>query len=223
MGYALTYRVDTEHMPTVDVIAAADIGSVEQNRFGWAIKDVENGATSTGKCITDFVNALVNLSKDHKAIALGFECPLFVPVREDPVELTKAREGEGNRPWSAGAGATVLATGLAEIAWILRQLRSGVKPEPRLTFQWNDFVTSGGLFLWEAFVSGAAKSHSHAGDAELAVRAFGDSLPHPQRSNFIREPTVVSLVGAAALWSGWAVDISVLRESCLVISAATIS
>jgi hypothetical protein len=28
-------------------------------------------------------------------VALGFECPLFVPVSEDPNGLTSARPGEG--------------------------------------------------------------------------------------------------------------------------------
>jgi hypothetical protein len=35
--------------------------------------------------------------------------------------LGKARDGEGNRPWPAGAGAGALATGLAQGAWMLRR------------------------------------------------------------------------------------------------------
>lgn len=48
--------------------------------------------------------------------ALLLESPLSVPVPADDDGwrlLGKARTGEGNRPWSAGAGAGVLATGLA--------------------------------------------------------------------------------------------------------------
>jgi hypothetical protein len=40
--------------------------------------------------------------------------------------LGKARGGEGNRPWSAGAGSGALATGLAQGAWMLRQLSATV-------------------------------------------------------------------------------------------------
>ena len=36
--------------------------------------------------------------------------------------LGKARCGKRNRPWSAGASAGALATGLAQGAWMLRQL-----------------------------------------------------------------------------------------------------
>jgi hypothetical protein len=55
---------------------------------------------------------------------------MSVPVPHGPGEawrlLGKARYGEGNRPWSAGAGGTVLATGLAQGAWMLRQLSAAV-------------------------------------------------------------------------------------------------
>ena len=206
-------------MSTLEFAAAADIGSIEKNRFGWAIRQVEGGATSKGTSIIEFVDALVELLDDERKIALGFECPLFVPVRIDPKELTKSRKGEGNRAWSAGAGAGALTTGLTETAWILRELRTSVKREPKLTFNWEEFESLGGLFLWEAFVSGSAKSSTHAGDAEIAVQAFCNSLPNPERSNMIHEHSVMSLVGASALWAGWAVDTAVLRESCPVISA----
>jgi len=32
-------------------------------------------------------------------VALGFECPLFVPVPDEAELLGSAREGDGNRPW----------------------------------------------------------------------------------------------------------------------------
>jgi hypothetical protein len=58
--------------------------------------------------------------------ALLLEAPIAVPVPGGELDawrrLEKARDGEGNRPWSAGAGAGALATGLAQGAWMLRQL-----------------------------------------------------------------------------------------------------
>lgn len=207
-------------MPTPEIIAAADIGSIEHNRFGWAIRHVDCGATKNGTCICKFVDELVGLLNDKRTVALGFECPLFVPVRDEPVRLTKARNGEGNRSWSAGAGSGALATGLTETAWILRSLRTKVETAPRLTLKWKEFVSYGGLLLWEAFVSGKAKSDTHSGDAELAVEAFCNCLPDPERSNMIHEESVMSLIGASALWAGWKLDASVLSESCLVIRAS---
>ncbi|MGH7619689.1 MAG: hypothetical protein ACREPM_20945 [Gemmatimonadaceae bacterium] len=60
-------------------------------------------------------------------IALGFECPLFLPVPSTAVSLGAARQGEGNRAWSAGAGAGSLATGLVQVAWIARELKARVQ------------------------------------------------------------------------------------------------
>ena len=206
-------------MPALDIIAAADIGSIKNDKFGWAIWQVKRETLSKGTCIVEFAKRLVRMLNDNNMIALGLECPLFVPVRNDPVQLTEARNGEGNRPWSAGAGTGALATGLTETAWILRYLRTNIKTEPRVTFKWKEFELHGGLLLWEAFVSREAKANTHSGDAELAVKAFANSLPDPERSNMIDEQSAMSLVGASLLWAGWEVDTAVLKESCLVISA----
>lgn len=87
-------------------------------------------------------------------LALGFECPCFVPVREDEEAVLRQRRGEHGKAFSAAAGAFVLVDGLVESAWVLDRLGDrGVTatvdparwPEPH------------GVLLWEAFVSGAGK------------------------------------------------------------------
>jgi hypothetical protein len=89
-------------------IYAADIGSVATGRFGWARRS--DVGTNGG---TDPAQMVVELGKDMGRgvrVALGFECPLWMDLPSSAAELTKARNGEGNRPWSAGAGAGALAT-----------------------------------------------------------------------------------------------------------------
>jgi hypothetical protein len=66
----------------------------------------------TGRDISVFAEGIAKDLSAGYAVALGFECPLFVPVAKAPEHLTKGRAGEGNRPWSAGAGVAVLASGL---------------------------------------------------------------------------------------------------------------
>lgn len=56
-------------------------------------------------------------------LALGFEAPMFVPIRTDPKRLTAARSGEvgkglPSRPFSASAGATSLVIGLVVVSSI---------------------------------------------------------------------------------------------------------
>jgi hypothetical protein len=72
------------------------------------------------------VSALVPglLAGTQAALLLEASMSVPVPVGQPGAwcALGKARRGERNRPWSAGAGAGVLATGLAQGAWMLRQL-----------------------------------------------------------------------------------------------------
>ena len=68
------------------------------------------------------------------------------------MRLGAGRDGEGNRPWSAGAGAAVLTTGLAQVPWVLAAIRER-RPDDRLHLEWNLFEKAGGeLLVWEAFV-----------------------------------------------------------------------
>ena len=93
-------------------VFCADIGSVAKGRFGWAFAPDRSGVAVEHDDIEELVTTVVRQLLDSKKVALGFECPLFVPIPSDPLQLTSARVGEGAYPWSAGAGASALATGL---------------------------------------------------------------------------------------------------------------
>jgi hypothetical protein len=203
-------------------IYCADIGSIQQGRFGWARTDTVSEALEHhrgGIEIVDLVDAIAeDLTQDYR-VALGFECPLFVPVPEDSQRLGRAWPGEGNRSWSAGAGAGAMATGIVEVAWLLSELRRR-RPQVAPTFDWDNFMAAeDSIFLWEAFISGAAKAMTHIDDATVAVNAFRDALPDPTRANAVTADKPLSLLGAAVVWSGWTKDASFLRKACLVIKA----
>ena len=206
------------------VVFCADVGSVKRGRFGWARGRPQSDDFLLGSSIVELIQAVADDLRSGALVALGFECPLFVPLREHPEELTSGRRGDGNRPWSAGAGCAVLAVGLTQVPWILREVRRTLGDVPPSYLRWDQTPEVGpGLFLWEAFVSGDAKAPAgpgaHTGDAELAVRAFLGALPHLDRKNAIQEDQVQSLVGAALLRSRWTNDIGILAEPCLVIRA----
>ena len=204
------------------VIYCADIGSVAKGRFAWARGIESGGSLSISRCsdILELVDlAAQDLNGDAPA-AMGFECPLFVPVRDAPNSLTKARVGDGSRSWSAAAGAGALATGITEVVWILQEIRSRLTSTPPVFVNWTEFVQANrGLFLWEAFVTSTAKGESHMDDAENAVRAFWSSLPNPGAVNAVQETRVHSLLGAALLRTGWSKDLGLLEVPCLVIKA----
>jgi hypothetical protein len=100
---------------------------VPNGRFGWAHGDPDDPAIQRHHSRTEIVDLVDAVAEDlvaGQAVALCFECPLFVPVPEQALRLGTARPGEKNRLWSAGVGAGAIATGLVEIAWILDQLRA---------------------------------------------------------------------------------------------------
>jgi len=154
-------------------------------------------------------------------VALGFECPLFVPIAVEETHLTRARPGEGSRPWSAGAGCGALATGLVQAVWVLQTIRAQLTSTNTAHLDWEAFSKAeSGLFLWEAFVSGKGKTATHVSDAQAAVNAFADSLPNPMAFNAVTCTVPVhSLIGAALLRTGWSSTPAVMSMSCLVIKA----
>ncbi len=196
------------------LIVCADIGSIAKGNFAWWSSDHVGGgnASSLAKHVSNSLNS-------KTPVALGFECPLYVPLGIDEGRLTSARPGEGSRPWSAGAGSGSLATGLVQVAWILREIRKNIETEVLSYLDWEQFVESkSGLLLWEAFVSAGTKRGSHLEDAKAAVHAFELALPNPTDFDMLSCTTeVYSLAGAALLRAGWRKDITVLSEKTLVI------
>ena len=199
------------------VVICADIGSVAKGNFGWWSSQGKSGCEPS-TLATHVADAL----KNGIPVALGFECPLFVPLVEDELQLTSARPGEGSHAWSAGAGCGALAAGLVQVAWVLQAVRRQLSHPVPAFVAWESFASaSSGLFLWEAFVTGAAKQGSHIADAKAGAEAFLRALPNPMEANaVVCESAVCSLVGAALLRTGWSFDPSILKEPCLVVRAS---
>jgi hypothetical protein len=169
------------------------------------------------------------LAEGHP-VALGFECPLWIPLTADQNNLTNGRAEDGNRAWSANGGALVLATSLPITAWTLRRIRvalieRGLSHEripvaaDLTTFQENPQ----GLLLWEAFISGNNKAadyedlperQKHIADAHLGARAFIRRWRAPVAQSKVPDAPdeTLSLIGMALLRSGWTHDISILHR-----------
>jgi hypothetical protein len=169
-------------------VYCADVGSIKNGNFGWAREEVPAGEIERHRGGTEILGLVDAVARDLAAgvpVALGFECPLFVPVPEDPSSLGAARPDERTRPWSAGAGTGALTTGLVQAAWVLAELRNRRSTE-RVFLDWAAFEAAGaGLFLWEAFVTENAKAATHVDDATIAVACFTSALPDPGQANAV--------------------------------------
>lgn len=187
-------------LPAPFTIACADIGTVREKEdktsFGWQIvhplasyRENKWGNGSGGNEINKFVCAVADAIRDGR-LALGFECPLWVPVAEEPTDLYRARcmdwvELDGkrlSRSWSSSAGVVSLSVGLSQVAWILQCVREKVGAPPPVFFDWKSFSKAErGVFLWEALVSGGLSStpegsRRHVADASRAVNKLVSCL-----------------------------------------------
>lgn len=203
------------------VVYVADAGSVSKDNFHWVSSGSAKQSSTSPRHLAE---AIANDLKAGLRVALGYESPLFVPVDPDASLLGKRRDGEcleatGNRPFTAAAGATALATGIQSLAWVLRETKILV-PSADASTRWIDFRTGAcRLFVWEAFVSGSEKAYppSHAGDAALAISAFQQVSSSDESPTCIPCRHTFSLVGSAIVWSGLSDDLGLLAEPCVVI------
>jgi hypothetical protein len=200
------------------IVWVADVGSIKNNKFGWCRSTPQKRDDVCGTDILEFTEGIVNDVMKGAKVALGFECPLFVPVTEDPIGLTSARKGEGDRSWSAGAGCGALAVGLTETAWIFDRLKRSCKQEIVPTLIWDEFFSGDcNLFIWEAFVTKQAKATSHYGDAQVAASSFWSKYPNITNASSVYAENPFSLVGAALLRSGITSNLDFLRQPVVVI------
>jgi hypothetical protein len=199
------------------IVWAADIGSVVRGRFAWCRMESE-GVVTSGSDILALAEGVADDLAASRQVALGFECPLYVPVAREPEALSRGREVDGNRPWSASVGSTVLALGLVETAWVFSRLAEVTTVPVLPTFRWTEFTAGrANLFIWEAFVTGSAKGASHEDDAKIAAASFWQRYPDIEEADGQRDDRPLSMAGAALLHSGLVTDIALLSEACVVI------
>ena len=202
-------------------VCVIDIGKPGKN-LGWALSGPEpTDGSDLDICIEALAAAL-----RRGPVALGFEAPMFTPIRDNASTLTKARHGEAmhgiSRPFSASAGATVLVTGLVIVPFVLTRLRV-LTPTARATLDWRKpMIGRADLLLFEAFVTNQKKTTDtrHVEDAHLAIAEFQRGMTDP--ANFIsavNEAHSLNLLGASMLRTGWSNSIEIVGEEVLVVRA----
>jgi hypothetical protein len=170
------------------------------------------------------------LTEDRR-VTIGFEAPLFIPEPEDPSLLCRGRYGDRDRSCFASPAAAVAMLCLHQAAWLLENLRD---IPVRLVWSYEQWLAEPSLLIWEAFVSGGAKpthrriqhkkivsgcrqcSMADAHDAATAADAFLSLMDANGRIvACIHAERPLSLIGAAVLWSGWALKTDVQADNLL--------
>lgn len=196
------------------VVGVIDVGA--PRNIGWAV--LLGNQLKTGNDLDEFIEFFAEMAKDRPA-ALGFEAPMFVPLRDELQNITKQRDGEKGRPWSAGAGATVTTIGLAVMGYTLTKLKERIPDKPA-TLDWHTWPKGNEMLLFEAFVSGVnhAGPGEHWRDALTAAKGLVDAYPDLDAHNAVTGDNVFSLVGATLARTGWSTpSVELLAHPCLVI------
>jgi hypothetical protein len=165
------------NMKPTRVTYAIDIGSTRNGKFAWLrLESPPRAPCESGTSIDKCVEAVVRDLRDELPVALGTECPAFIPIPENSANLSRGRKGERDRSCFAPAGGYVTVLGLHQLAWILREVKGKLGSVPSFTLEpgaWSMLKTGGSrLLLWEAFVSGEAHSETDLADAETAAVEF---------------------------------------------------
>jgi hypothetical protein len=203
--------------PALPFVLAIDVGSPKGNKLGWT-DGVAHGGTAEFPEAVDRLGS--RLRADGRA-AIGFEAPIWAPRRARLTGVTGPRQGierKLRRPWTAAPGACALATALGLMTWTFARIAQTV-PEAPATIDPVGWRERGGLFVWEAFVTGAAKQKTHADDATTALKAF--MARWPDLRSDIPVEAALNLAVAAALSAGLSVDLDEIGAPSVVIAALT--
>jgi hypothetical protein len=193
---------------------AIDVGSPKN--VGWASSE---HPTEVYSGFDQAISRLAAHLKDNGGATIGFEAPIWTPRRTKLDDFTKARGGiekSLGRAWTAPAGACVLACGLGLMPWVFEHIAQAA-PNAKATVSLDRWRERRGLFIWEAFVTGAAKRASHGEDARAALEAFQYRWPD-LKSDVTAEPAL-NLAVAAALAAGLHIDTGEICEPSIVIAA----
>lgn len=193
-----------------------DVGSVRRlGGFSWAAVASTGAVTAEGSNDPGALGAVVVCGLvAGEQIAVAAESPLAVPVPDlnRAADLGRGRNGEGSRPWSAGAGAGAMATGLVQLGWLCRYIATH-RHSTTATTAVDAFQNGRAeLLLAEAFVSSDGKPEpvdgrqDHA-DAVAAARRLSEMLRNGERSDVSCHPHLpLNLAAAAAMFAGLRID-----------------
>jgi hypothetical protein len=206
---------------TAPLLLCADVGSTRGGNFAWA--RLEDGGIVVGTAIDRLREQLSRACEEGRPVALGLECPLWLPVPAAETRLSRGRQGERNRSCFAPPGGYVAVLGLHQLCYLLSGLAA--RPGYPATQDWRSWFTEPrGLLLWEAFVSGPAHSDKgdelgHLRDATTALVEFARRLEVGDSASDLsaQGAGTFSLAGAAMLWAGLIDEPALLRREVLVV------
>jgi len=195
------------------LVIAMETGSASDGRMRWAGRrhDDDRPDASSGASSAELFDAVFHALHDGEQVALGFDCPLTVPVSLD----------QGTAAGPGGADALVklaepAATrpGIAELGQVLGELGTW-RPWTTVSTSLARWKANTSILVWQAVPA--------AGSTEVTASAAADSFFRqlPRATDHGTEAaagTVVNLAATAARRAGLFVDASELAQPAVSIT-----
>jgi hypothetical protein len=203
------------------LVAAVDVGS--PSNIGWWASGADGDRS--GRDLDGVASVVAMALNEGTSVALGFEAPLYVPMPPSSEGLNKQRVGERGRPWCAGAGTGALAMGTQQAGFVFAAVARALSRHADVSFDPIRLSEAGSLVVWEAFVSAAAKDRTaqdpHVDDARVAVAEFRARLATGVVASDIDDSPgcFLNVAAAGLLAAGLTMDVTLLRQPCVVVRA----
>lgn len=200
---------------TFVVDIGTEISKKKKENFAW-ISDEGH----FGNKLLSLKNQIVEDIQQGNRISIGFECPLYFDIYDERVN--RQRDIDEGLSWSAGAGATATVTGMSQILWLLRSISETVENlNIKILESLNDFEKKTDIYIWEAFVSGNAKSkkekNKHIADCKTALAEYQKILANKNHEISNKEHPCFSIIGALILKVLPEADTRILNQRPIVI------
>lgn len=193
------------------LVIAMETGSASDGRMRWAGRrhDDDRPDASSGASPAELFDAVFHALHDGEQVALGFDCPLSVPVwmdqgaavgHADADALVKLAEPASTRP------------GIAELGYVLGELGTW-RPWTTVSTSLSRWRANTSILVWEAVPP--------EGSSGVAAGAAADSFFRQFRiatENVAQAGTVVNLAAAVARRAGLLVEESELTQPTVSIT-----
>ena len=203
------------------LVIAMETGSGPDGHVRWAGSrhDDDRPDASSGVSPAELFDAVFHALHDGEQVALGFDCPLTMPVSSE--------QDPGSAPADADADALVTLAepassrpGLAELGYLLGELGSW-RPWTTVSTSLARWKANTSILVWQAVPAPGASAVT----ASAAAASFFRQLPavtsranEPAAATKPAAATVVNLAAAAARRAGLFVDPSELAQPAVSIT-----
>lgn len=197
------------------LVIATETGSGSGGRMRWAGRrhDDDRPDATSGSSPAELFDAVFHALHDGEQVALGFDCPLTLPVSRDQGATAGQPDADALVKL---AEPTVTRPGIAELGQVLGELATW-RPWTTVSTSLARWKANTSILVWEAILAAGSSGVAASAAADSFFRQLPAATGHETEAP---TGTVVNLAAAAARRAGLYVDASELAQPTVSITVA---